>query len=64
MSPQTLVVFHIEDIRLELDPNGDSSVVAIILDLLHIVISDNQVLVAQVLSSLKNGGDVQVMTGV
>jgi len=63
MSPQTPVAFRI-DIGLELDPDGDSSVVAVALDLLRTVISDNQVLVAQVLSSLENGGDVQAATGV
>ena len=62
-SPQTPVAFRI-DIGLELDPNGDSSVVAVALDLLRTVISDNQVLAAQVLSSLENGGDVQAATGV
>jgi nuclear pore complex protein Nup188 len=58
------VVLRLEDIGLELDPDGDSSVVTVALDLLRTVISDNQVLAAQVLSSLENGGDVQVATGV
>jgi hypothetical protein len=44
MSPQTPVVLCLEDIRLELDPDGDSSIVAVALDLLHTVISDNKLL--------------------
>lgn len=63
-SPQTPVVLRLEDIGFELDPDGDSSVVAVALDLLRTVISDNQELAAQVLSSLENGGDVQAVTGV
>ena len=63
-SPQTPVILRLEDIGLDLDPDGDSSVVAVALDLLRTVISDNQVLAAQVLSSLENGGDVQAATGV
>ncbi|KAH9998258.1 hypothetical protein BJV77DRAFT_1058719 [Russula vinacea] len=62
-SSQAPVVLRLEDIGLELDPDGDSSVVAVALDLLRTVISDNQVLAAQVLSSLENG-DVQAATGV
>ncbi len=63
-SSQTPVVLRLEDIGLELDPDGDSPVVAAALDLLRTVISDNQVLAAQVLSSLENGGDMQAATGV
>jgi len=63
-SHQTPVVLRLEHIGLELDPDGDSFVVAATLDLLCTVISDNQVLAAQVLSSLENGGDVQAVTGV
>ena len=63
-SSHTPVVLRLEDIGLELDPDGDSSVVAVALDLLRTVISDNQVLAAQVLSSLESGSDVQTETGV
>jgi nuclear pore complex protein Nup188 len=62
-SSQTPVVLRLEDIGLELDPDGDSSVVAVALDLLRTVISDNQLLAAQVLNSLENGGGVQAATG-
>lgn len=56
---QPPVVLRLEDIGLELDPDGDSSVVAAALDLLRTVISDNQVLAAQVLSSLENSDNVR-----
>ncbi|KAH9002466.1 hypothetical protein EDB86DRAFT_3125995 [Lactarius hatsudake] len=52
------VVLRLEDIGIELDPNGDSSVVAVALDLLRTVISDNPILASQVLSSLENGDQV------
>ncbi|KAF8270909.1 hypothetical protein EI94DRAFT_1721425 [Lactarius quietus] len=49
------VVLRLEDIGIELDPSGDSSIVAVALDLLRTVISDNPNLASQVLSSLENG---------
>ncbi|KAH9972952.1 hypothetical protein BGW80DRAFT_1437328 [Lactifluus volemus] len=57
------VVLRLEDVGIELDPDGDSSVVAVVLDLLRTVISDNQVLAAQVLSSLENDEQASVATG-
>jgi len=62
MGSQPPVVLRLEDIGLELDPDGDGSVVAAALDLLRTVISDNQVLAAQVLSSLESGDNVGVAT--
>jgi nuclear pore complex protein Nup188 len=59
----TSQLLRLEDIGLEVDPDGDSSVVAVALDLLRTVISDNQVLAAQVLSSLENSDHVQGATG-
>ncbi|KAH9062300.1 hypothetical protein EDB87DRAFT_336049 [Lactarius vividus] len=52
------VVLRLEDIGIELDPSGDSSVVAVALDLLRTVISDNPILASQVLSSLETGDQV------
>jgi nuclear pore complex protein Nup188 len=60
---QPPVVLRLEDVGIELDPDGDSSVVAVALDLLRTVISDNQVLAAQVLSSLENGDQAGAATG-
>ncbi|KAI9458321.1 hypothetical protein F5148DRAFT_1287439 [Russula earlei] len=62
MASQPPVVLHLEDIRLELEPDEDGLVVAAALDLLHTIISDNQVLAAQVLSSLKNSNHVGMKT--
>ncbi|KAI9507509.1 hypothetical protein F5148DRAFT_1299700 [Russula earlei] len=53
-----VAILRLEDIGLELEPDGDGSVVAAALDLLRTVISDNQVLAAQVLSSLENSDHV------
>ncbi|KAI0265861.1 hypothetical protein BC834DRAFT_955087 [Gloeopeniophorella convolvens] len=60
---QPPAILRLEDVGIELDPEGDSSVVADALDLLRTVISDNQILAAQVLSSLENDDQVQAMTG-
>jgi nuclear pore complex protein Nup188 len=57
------VVHRLEDIGIELDPSGDSSVVAIALDLLRTVISDNPDLASQVLNSLENGDQAPATTG-
>ena len=59
---QPPVILRLEDIGLELDPDGDSPVVAAALDLLRTVISDNHVLAAQVLSSLENGDQARATT--
>ena len=56
------VVLRLEDIGIELDPSGDSSVVAVALDLLRTVISDNPELASQVLSSLENGDQAPATT--
>jgi nuclear pore complex protein Nup188 len=63
MTSHSPVVLRLEDVGIELDPNGDSSVVAVVLDLLRTVISDNQVLAAQVLSSLENDDQASAATG-
>ena len=60
---QPLVILRLEDIGVELGSDGDGSVVAVALDLLRTVISDNQVLAAQVLSSLENRDHVPATTG-
>ena len=56
------VVLRLEDIGIELDPSGDSSIVAVALDLLRTVISDNPNLASQVLSSLENGDQAPAAT--
>ena len=60
---QQPIVLRLEDVGIELDPDGDSSVVAVALDLLRTVISDDQVLAAQVLSSLENRDQTHAATG-
>ncbi|KAI0306857.1 hypothetical protein B0F90DRAFT_1807609 [Multifurca ochricompacta] len=60
---QLPVILRLEGIGIDVDPHGDSSVVAVALDLLRTVISDNRVLAAQVLSSLESSDPTRSTIG-